>query len=105
MGASSPRTTARAATRQLSNDEIRLQQLVNQLNQLNQLKGAGAGRLSAGAPDTIGGFSSSGSFLPGTTVNVGGARTPGEVIAAQTGANWRSPFLDPDCVASYRGCR
>jgi len=79
---------------------------VNQLiNQLNQLTSAGAGRLTAGAPGTIGGFSSSGSFLPGTTVNVGGARTAGEVIFNQTGGNWRSPFLDPNCVASYNGCR
>ena len=102
VGASAQRTTARAATRQPSNDEIRLQQLINQLNQLTS---AGAGRLTAGAPGTIGGFSSSGSFLPGTTVNVGGARTAGEVIFNQTGGNWRSPFLDPNCVASYNGCR
>lgn len=102
VGASAPRTTAPAATPQLRNAEIQLQQVVNQLN---QLKGAGAGGLIAGAPGTIGGFSSSSSSLPGTPVYVGGARTAGEVIAAQAGVNWRSPFLDPNCVASYRGCR
>jgi hypothetical protein len=108
VGAAAPRTTApRATAQQTANDAIRLQQLIGQLNQLTAAERArvaaqGTGGLYA---SVLGGFSSSDTFLPGTRVTIGGARTNGEVIYGMTGGNFRSPFLDPNCAGSYLGCR
>lgn len=71
------------------------------------LGGYGSTLPSPGNPaGTLGGL---GSALPSANPasQVGGyRRTDMEVlIAAQTGANWRSPYLDPNCAASYNGCR
>ena len=125
VGASAPvQTQAQGAYRQPSAAEIQLQAYTNELNRQIALANAQAARgtapIAAGTGNTIGGFGVSvrnpvagsttigGDFsrpgLPGMPVYVGGARTLAEAIAAMTGANWRTPFLDPNCAASNRGC-
>jgi hypothetical protein len=134
VGATAPAGGAvQRANPQTSADAARLQQLLAEYNRLVAIQNAQAARgtatLAAGSPNTIGGyggtnpvvatgpiyagapgtiggdFSSPGRFLPGLTVNVGGARSTGQDIAAMTGANWPSPFLQPNCAGSYNGCR
>ena len=125
VGVSAPaQTQPQGVYRQPSAAEYQLQVYMNELNRQVALANAQAGRgtppIAAGSANTIGGFGVSGRNpvagsttiggdfsrpgLPGMPVYVGGATTLAEAIAAMSGANWRSPFLDPNCAASTRGC-
>ena len=121
------RAGAVAAQTQTSNrrptaDELRLQQLVNELNRQTAVARAQAGAGTPGLASSVlggnyspvtpgtGGLASSvlgggiGPGLPGLSVAIGGPRTPGEVIYNSI-VNGRPVFLEPNCNTSRNGCR